>query len=238
MAFVIGILVVLGLGILVYLLCMSPMLQVFGRYPWHAVTREKVVALTFDDGPNEPYTSQLADFFAKEHVKATFFEVGDCIQRFPEVTKRLYREGHVIGNHSVHHTFSDYLKHPGYEREIVQNQQIIYDCIGKLPALFRSPWLWRQPWLLHNVRKHSLLPIAGRFCHGLEVFQPAAERIATRTLKKVQPGTIIIFHDGFDNRGGDRRQTVQAVQLIVPKLKEQGYKFVTVSELLGVDAYQ
>lgn len=238
MAILFIVLLIVLCGTLLYWLFMSPMSQVFGRYPWHANTHDKVVALTFDDGPNEPYTSQIADFLRKKHIQATFFEVGACIERYPAVTKRLYKDGHVIGNHSVHHRFSDHLKHPSYKQEIRQNQEIINQTIGKRPALFRSPWLLRQPWLLHSVRTAGLHPVSGRFCHSFEVFQPRAERIAKRTLAKVKPGAIIIFHDGFDGRTGNRQQTAQAVEITVNSLLKQGYRFVTISELLDLPAYQ
>jgi peptidoglycan/xylan/chitin deacetylase (PgdA/CDA1 family) len=238
MAAVVLILIILGFIGMLYWLLLSPRSQIFGRYPWRKNTQEKVVALTFDDGPNEPYTSQIADFLADKHVKATFFQVGTCIERYPAVTQKLYAAGHEIGNHSVHHRFSDHLKHPSYAAEIRKNQEIIYAQIGKRPALFRSPWLFRQPWLLHSVHTAGLQPVSGRFCHSLEVFQPSGARIAARTLKKVRPGSIIIFHDGFDARGGNRSQTVKAVRMTVDALLKQGYRCVTISELLGVPAYQ
>jgi peptidoglycan-N-acetylglucosamine deacetylase len=236
-ATLIVLIICLGAGAL-YRLFMSPSSQVFGRYPWRARTDKKVVALTFDDGPNEPYTSQIADFLADKKIKASFFQVGTCIERYPSVTRRLYDDGHDIGNHSLHHRFSDYLKHPVYKQEIAKNQEIIFRHIGKRPALFRSPWLMRQPLLLRSLRAQSLQPISGRFCHPLEVFQIKGERIAKATLKKVRPGSIIIFHDGFDGKTGDRSQTVKAVKITVNSLLQQGYKCVTVSELLGVPAYQ
>ena len=232
---VVGVVIFLGVA---YWLLMSPTSQVFGRYPWRARVSEKVVALTFDDGPNEPYTSQIADFLATKQIKATFFQVGRCVERYPDVSKRLLTDGHVIGNHSVHHRFTDHLLHPSYKEEITNNQEIIYSHTGKRPALFRSPWLWRQPWLLATVRKNSLQVVSGKFCHSFEVFQPKGDRIAKRTLAKVKPGSIIIFHDGFDARGGKREQTVEAVKLTVDSLIKQGYRFVTISELFGIPAYQ
>ena len=229
--------VFIGVIIVSYWLFMSPFSQVFGRYPWRVKINEKVVALTFDDGPNEPYTSEIANFLEKKQIKATFFQVGECIKRYPNVTKRLDNEGHVIGNHSAHHRFIDYLLHPSYKQEIIMNQAIIAKLIGKQPRLFRSPWLWRQPWLLRNLRKLSLQPVSGQFCHVFEIFQPAGQRIAKRTIAKIKPGTIIIFHDGYDAKGASRKQTVMAVKITVNELLNQGYKFVTVSELLKIPAY-
>jgi peptidoglycan/xylan/chitin deacetylase (PgdA/CDA1 family) len=80
--------------------------------------------------------------------------------------------------------------------------------------------------------------VAGVFAHAAEVFQPTAKRMARRAVAKARPGTILIFHDGFDARGGARAQTVRAVELTADALIEQGYRFVTVDELLGVAAYQ
>lgn len=229
---------VILLAILSYWLFMSPFSQVFGHYPWRIKTTEKLVALTFDDGPNEPFTSEIADYLASKQIKATFFQVGECIKRYPAITKRLYDEGHVIGNHSLHHKFSNYFKHPSYLQEISANQAIIDNVIGHQPALFRSPWLLRQPWLLRTLRQQSLRPVSGQFCHALEVFQPNGQRIAKRALAKVRPGSIIIFHDGFDAVGADRSQTVAAVKITVENLIAQGYQFVTVSQLLKVSPYK
>ena len=223
---------------LLYYLFMSSSSQVFGRYYWKKNTQDKVVALTFDDGPNEPFTSEIANILIDNKVKATFFQVGTCVNKYPEVTKRLYGDGHVIGNHSVHHRFSDHLLHPIYIKEIVDNQKIISRVIGVKPALFRSPWLFRQPLLLGSVKRNGLYPISGTFCHPFEVFQPSGTSIAKRTLSKVRPGSIIIFHDGFDARGGNRAETVLAVKLTVQSLIKSGYKFVLINELLSLPAYQ
>lgn len=222
---------------IIYWLFMSPYSQVFGSYPYKKKTSEKVVALTFDDGPNEPYTSDLLDFFKENDVKATFFQVGKCIERYPEITKRAYAEGHTIGNHSLNHKFHKPLIHPGFNQEIEATQRIIQATIGKTPALFRSPWLWRQPILFRSLKKHGLQPISGVFCDDLEVFRPDANRIAKTALKRAKPGSIIIFHDGKDSKGGDRSATVEAAKKVVNELKAQDYTFVTVDSLLNIKPY-
>src|SRR5258705_204922 len=106
----------------------------------------------------------------------------------------------------------------------------------RTPALLRSPWLWRQPLLLRMVRRGALQPVAGVFCHPLEVLQPDPARMARRAVAKTKPGTILIFHDGFDGRGGNRDHTVRAVELTIDALLAKGYRFVTVDQLLGVPA--
>lgn len=221
-----------------YWLFMSPYSQLFGHYPYRGQRADRVVALTFDDGPNEPYTSQIADYLASRRIRATFFQVGRCVERFPETTARLAAAGHVIGNHSYAHAFHAYLLPGRLRREIARTQQLLRDRLGRTPALYRSPWLWRQPALLRTVRGAALQPVSGEFCHPLEVLQPDAARIARRAVAKVRPGSILIFHDGFDGRVANRAETVQAVRLTVEELLHRGYRFVTVDSLLGVPAYQ
>ncbi|MFI5270542.1 MAG: polysaccharide deacetylase family protein [Candidatus Saccharimonadales bacterium] len=216
---------------------MSTSSQIFGTYPYKKQTSKKLVALTFDDGPNEPYTTEIADFLESKKIKATFFQVGECVSRYPDVTRRLYKDGHDIGNHSMHHRFRDHLFHPSYLREIIDNQHIIEKTIGVRPALFRSPWLFRQPWLLSSVKKAGLRPISGKFCHPFEVAQISSEKIARKAISEAKPGAIIIFHDGFDARGGNRSQTVKALKLTVNELISKGYSFVTISELFSVNTY-
>lgn len=215
----------------------SPYSRVFGAYPYRGDRLDRVVALTFDDGPNEPYTSQIAEYLLSKRIRATFFQVGQCVERFPETTDKLHAAGHVIGNHSWSHTFHTYLMPGRMAREVMRTQDILQRRLGRTPALLRTPWLWRQPLLLNAIRRMSLRPVAGEFCHALEVLQPDAARIAHRAIAKTKPGSILIFHDGFDGRGGNRSETVRAVQLTTEELLRRGYRFVTVDEMLGVPAY-
>ena len=221
-----------------YWVLMSPYSQLLGRYPYRGTGPDRVVALTFDVGPNEPYSSQIGDYLAGRGIRATFFQVGRCVERFPETTARLHAAGHVIGNHAATHAFHAYFVPGRLAREIAQTQEVLRDRLGRTPALFRSPWLWRQPWLLRAVRRTALQPVAGEFCHALEVFQPSAARIARRAVAKTRPGSILIFHDGFDARGGNRSRTVEAVRIVTDELLRRGYRFVTVDEILGIPAYQ
>jgi len=223
---------------LVYWLFMSPYSQTFGRYIWRIKTDQKVVALTFDDGPNEPYTSEILDILSSHKIKATFFMVGKCVERYPATAKRVLKEGHVVGNHSVSHQFHRYLTRPYFKREVEENQAILKNELGVTPALFRSPWLWRQPLLFRTLKRNNLTPISGEFCHPLEPIQVSGGRIAKHVLKRAKPGSIIIFHDGFDARGGNRAETVKAVKIVVEKLARDGYKFETIDRLLGIPAYQ
>jgi peptidoglycan/xylan/chitin deacetylase (PgdA/CDA1 family) len=216
---------------LAYWLCMSSYSQAFGEFPYRGQTGRKVVALTFDDGPNEPYTSQLADFLGERGVRATFFQVGKAVLRYPEVTRRLVADGHVIGCHGFTHEFTNYLSRTSLERDISAGIEAL-NRAGVSPTLYRPPWLLRVPALPAVLRERGLRVVSGEFCHPLEVCQPSAETIARRALAKTRPGSILIFHDGHDGHAGQRASTVAAAKLVVDRLVAAGYSFATVTELL------
>ena len=224
-----------------YWATMSPYSQLLGRFPFRADAtsgqRTKTVALTFDDGPNEPYTSQIADYLDHRGIKATFFQVGRCVERHPDTSRRLVDAGHVIGNHSYAHRFDRCWNERRILREVQLSQTLFRNNVGIEPGLYRPPWLARTPATFRALEQSRLYPISGTFCHALEPFQPSARGIARRTLAKVRPGSIVIFHDGYDARGADRSSTVEAVKIVVDALREDDYSFSTVDHLLGIPAY-
>jgi peptidoglycan/xylan/chitin deacetylase (PgdA/CDA1 family) len=170
-------------------------------------------------------------------VKATFFQVGRCAQRFPSSTRRVVESGHVLGNHSYSHSFSRYLKQPRQEIEIIRSQEVFYSITGLTPALYRPPWLCHWPWVLSSLRQHGLQVVSGTFAHPLEIFQPAADKLADSAARLTRPGTILIFHDGCEARGGPREQSVAAIGPLIDRLADRGYRFTTVDQLLGISAY-
>ncbi|HWD78012.1 MAG TPA: polysaccharide deacetylase family protein [Kribbella sp.] len=219
-----------------YWLMMSPYSQAFGRFPYRGRSGEPVVALTFDDGPNEPYTSELADYLDAEGIRATFFQVGRAVERYPEVTKRLAAAGHVIGLHGYTHDFTQSLRRDRVADEL-ERGLAVFESVGIRPALYRTPWLLRIPALHGLVREHDLQLVSGEFCHPLEVAQPSPERIAKLAVRITRPGSVLIFHDGRDGKGGPRAATVESVKLAVEGLRAKGYTFTTIDQLFGVPAY-
>jgi len=231
----------LGLAGVGYWVMCSSYSQLLGRFPYRGTdsgNAGKRIALTFDDGPNEPFTTEIADFLAEHGIRATFFQVGACVERFPEVSRRLLADGHVIGNHSATHTLARCWGRRAQRAETDAAQAALTRVLRREPALYRPPWLLRTPSLFGILRQRGLVPISGTFCHAFEVFQPAPARIARRALAKCRSGAIIIFHDGFDARGGNRASTVEAVRLVVLESIRRGFEFVTVDELLVIPAYQ
>jgi peptidoglycan/xylan/chitin deacetylase (PgdA/CDA1 family) len=226
--------------------------QMWGSFPYRALSpgpghqnsstgqgvgSDRVVALTFDDGPNEPWTGRLLDVLAAKDVRATFFQVGRCAERFPSTTRRVVDEGHVLGNHSLNHAFTSYLRDPGQHLEVARAQEVLHRVSGVVPGLYRPPWLCHWPWVLRTVEGAGLQVVSGTFGHPLEVFQPPAATMTAGAVRKVRPGSILIMHDGREARGGDRSQTVASVGPLIDRLRADGYGFTTVDRLLGVPAH-
>ena len=223
-----------GLG---YWTAFRPSSQAFGPFSFQGAGSEPVIALTIDDGPNEPYTSRLLAVLAERGVRATFFMVGRCAERFPATVRTAVEAGHVVGNHSYSHSFSRYLTMPTQRSEIRRGQDCLAAIAGVRPGLYRPPWLCHWPWVLASVHAAGLQAVSGRFGHPLEVFQPPGGRLAAGAARVARPGAILIFHDGFDSRGGARGQTVAAIGPLIDTLGERGYRFATVDQLLGVPPY-
>ncbi len=192
----------------------------------------KQIALTFDDGPNPPYTTELLKVLAKHQVKAAFFVVGQNARKHPEVVKDIAGAGHLVGPHSMHHRFRDYFW-PGYfEREVDPTIEIITKLTGQAPTYARNPWLFPLPGLKRQLAKRELSLTSGTFGNRIEIFQPSALGIAKAAARRAKDGQILIFHDGYNGKGGRRDQTVEAVDLLIPKLQQQGFKLVRLDELI------
>lgn len=215
-----------------YFFCVFPASQVFGTILFAGRTEKKVIALTFDDGPNPPDTSNLLDVLRKHDVRATFFLVGKNLEKFPEVGRAIAADQHAIGNHTYRHNFFTYFSTARLTEEVAHTQQVIQDITGVTPTLFRPPWLFRFPGQLKKISDMGLKPISGVFGSEWELIRPSGQAIARRALQKAKPGAILMFHDGYDAKGGHRQQTVEAIDQLIPQLKAEGYSCVTVPELL------
>lgn len=205
--------------------------ELFGPYPYRIQTDRKIIALTFDDGPNPPYTDQLLDILKRHDVRATFFLVGKNVEQHPDTVKRMAADGHVIGNHTYSHSFLTNFSKRRLVHELNRSQQVIASVTGISPTFARTPWLFRLPWILTLYRQHGLTLVSAEFGFEFEVVHQNADRIARRAISKARPGCILDFHDGFDAKGGNRAGTIAAIDHIITELKKRGYSFVTVDEL-------
>lgn len=215
----------------------GPRFQGFGAFPFAGCGGRREIALTFDDGPNEPHTSTLLDTLANRGVKATFFQVGRCAERYPEITRRVVTEGHVLGNHSYGHRSASYLSHPDQVIEITRGRRVLGQISGVEPLLYRPPWLCHWPWVLASIHRSGAQVVSGTFIHPLEILQPNPGRLTVGALRRSRPGAILIAHDGREARGGDRSSSVAAIGPLIDQLRDQGYRFTTVDRMLGVPAY-
>ena len=204
-----------------------------GEILWEIKTEEKVVALTFDDGPHPRHTIDILDLLKKYDAKATFFVVGESAEKHPDVLLRQYNEGHEIANHTYTHPLKTTLEK--LEKEIEKTEDIIFSIIGVHTELFRPVEGQYTDGLIKKVVKKGYKVIMWSWHQDTEDWKsPGVRKIKNTVLKGAQPGNIILFHDG----GGDRSQTVEALEVILPELQNQGYEFVTVSELMKMKNLQ
>jgi peptidoglycan-N-acetylglucosamine deacetylase len=195
-----------------------------GRLP----TREREVALTFDDGPNPHATPAILDALADAGVHGTFFILGRHAERWPELVRRVHDEGHAIGNHGYYHR-KLHFKSPAYVRnDLTRGAEAIARACGARPALFRAPHGFRSPWV-NGVARSLGERVVGWSLGVWDSDRPGVEVIVRRTVAGARPGSILLLHDGDGyDPDGDRRQTAQAVPEIVRRLAERRYRFVPV----------
>ena len=180
-----------------------------------------VVALTFDDGPGS-YTEAFADVLREKHVDATFFEIGQEIAGREETMRRLLREGDEIGNHTMHHQ-----SYPGYA-EIAPTSDLIESATHFRPCLFRPPDGAVDPAVVDAAARAGMTTVTWDVDPS-DWSNPGSDAVYSRVVGAVQPGSIVVMHDG----GGTRADTLAALPRIIDTLRRRGYRFATVTELLG-----
>lgn len=203
----------------------------FGKNVVRLNTDQKFVALTFDDGPQPPYTDRLLDVLAKHDVKATFFVIGNRIEKYPETSHRIIAEGHQIGNHSYTHPVLGCLPPTYVERQIERTDKLLRQLGITEEIVFRAPMLTRflpVAWVLaKGDRTHISCNV-----WGWDWITQNADSIAKTVLRKVKPGSIIVLHDGkAGNADANRSGTVEAADRIITALKRDGYRFVQLSDV-------
>lgn len=231
------------LGYTLYELFEQPGNQLFGRTVTRGPANERVVALTYDDGPNPPYTERILDVLEKERVHATFFLVGRAVQAYPSIARREVRDGDAVGNHSWDHRHLIVFSQTQVIQSLERTDAAIYAATGVHTRLLRPPFGVRD-WIVMQAAHrlgYTVVMWSGPLSRDWEY--PPARVIAQRVLRGVSDGSIIVLHDG--NRGQlcerqhlnahvcDRSADIAATRLIVDDLKRQGYRFVTIPQLMS-----
>lgn len=206
--------------------------QLFGNLINRIDTPEKIVALTFDDGPMKDQTDQILEFLDKADIKATFFLVGKAIKDNPQAAKNIVEEGHEIGNHSYSHSRMVFKSLSFVAEEIEKTNQLITQSGYKNIIHFRPPYgkkLFSLPFYLYQ---NEITTITWDVAPESFLDAKASpEKISEYVVKNTRPGSIILLHVMFQSR----INSMAAVPNIIKKLKAKGYKFVTVSELIASD---
>ena len=189
-------------------------------------TGNKIVALTFDDGPDDVNTPKILKILEENGVKATFFEMGSQVKKHPDLTRELVAAGMVVGNHSYSHPDLKRISTAAGEADIRRAQNAITSAAGSAPRYFRPPG---------GVMTTALMPVIAAM--GLTKVMwtsdtydwndPPSIAIVHRALKRARDGGVILMHDG----GGDRARTIAALPLVIRALKAEGYTMVTVDKL-------
>ena len=193
---------------------------------------EKVIALTFDDGPSPKNTAQILEILKQNNIKATFFMVGQMVKYFPQVAKQVAADGHVIGNHTWHHWYFQ-MDGATASSEIDRTADIIYKTTGEKTTLFRPPGGFLNNGLAQYAKNEKYAVMMWSEQSGdAERRSPQVPMLVKNVLKHAKPGAIVLLHDG----GGNRSKSVKALPEMIAALKAQGYRFVTIPQLLEMQA--
>ncbi len=208
-------------GVMVFFGYFAPRLfpesQRFGPVRLRLEATEPVVALTFDDGPG-PTTAAILEQLSELEVKATFFVIGEEVERRPDLARRILNEGHALANHTQTHP-NLLWRDPDFELE--KCQQSVERITGVRPELFRPPFGYKDARVLATARAHGLETVNWSI-NPLDFTDPDPRTLVDRVVQALEPGAIILLHDGR----ADRRATLEALPLLVQEVRQLGYRFV------------
>ena len=231
-----GLVFSLGFPVIAVYLAWQPGSQLYGQMLNHGPRDRMEVAITFDDGPNDPWTLRIADTLDHYDVEGAFFTVGKNAEEHPGIVRSLIAQGHLIGNHSYRHHKSDAVVDPRYG-ELWKAEHAIFSAAGVCPAIYRPPNGFHTPWQLHAVASRGMKTITWDVIPR-DWKDPPPEEIVRRVLDSVRPGSIILLHDGKDtDHHADRSATLNALPGIIEGLRTKGYKIVRLDKLVSVPAY-
>jgi peptidoglycan-N-acetylglucosamine deacetylase len=212
---------------------MAPTGQWFGRTFTGLARGSKQIALTYDDGPNDPHTLKLLEVLAKHDVRATFFMIGRYVRQRPDIAREVARAGHAAGNHTFTHPLLIFESAAETRMQLLDCRQALEDAVGKHSNLFRPPFGGRRPATLRIARELGFETIMWNVT-GYDWNAPPAAEIEKKVARQMRGGDVILLHDGGHRAmGADRAQTVIAADNLIQRYKDEGYEFVTVEAALS-----
>ncbi|MCL5671002.1 MAG: polysaccharide deacetylase family protein [Acidobacteria bacterium] len=230
----IGLLIIVGCGTALAYLCMAPTSQLFGPALTRGPAESRNVVLTFDDGPAPPFTEQILDILSRHKISATFFLCGKNVERYPEIARRIVREGHTIGNHTYSHPFLCLHGRRFIAREIDRAQEAIERVTGVRPALFRPPYGARWFGLMPILSSRGLVLVTWSVA-GFD-WKYGTQAIVRATTRRLHPGAVILLHDGHEQppAGGiDQSSTVEALPAIIEAVIGSGLSFAPIESIMA-----
>ncbi len=211
---------------------MAPTGQWFGRTFTGLGRGSKQLALTYDDGPNDPHTLRLLEVLARYNVHATFFVMGRYVEQRPDIVRETVNAGHVIGNHTFSHPLLSFKSAHELREQFARCERALMDAVGEHSNLFRPPFGGRRPAVLRTARQMGLEPIMWNVT-GYDWNAPSVEHIERKVTRQVHGGDVILLHDGGHlHFGADRSYTVAATGRLISRYLAEGYEFVTVPEMM------
>src|SRR6202035_1696543 len=211
---------------------MAPTGQWYGRTFTGLPPGSRQIALTYDDGPNDPHTLRLLEVLARHGVQATFFLIGRYVQQRPEIAREIIQAGHVVGNHTFTHPLLTFKSETEIRQELSQCRSALQVAGGQHSNLFRPPFGGRRPAVLRVARDLGLEPVMWNVT-GYDWNAPPSEVIEQKVGKQIRGGDVILLHDGgHKEMGADRSQTVLATDRLIARYKAEGYEFVTAPRMM------
>jgi peptidoglycan/xylan/chitin deacetylase (PgdA/CDA1 family) len=217
---------------------MAPTAQWYGQTFMGLPRGSRQLALTYDDGPNDPHTLRLLEVLARHGVQATFFLIGRYVLQRPEIAREIVRAGHVVGNHTYSHPLLTFKTEAEIRHEISECRSALQEAIGEHSNLFRPPFGGRRPAVLRVARELGLEPVMWNVT-GYDWNARPSEVIERKVAKRIRGGDVILLHDGGHRQmGADRSQTVIATDRLLARYKAEaeGYEFVAVPDLMADSA--
>ncbi len=229
---VVGLLAIIGT--MVWASC-DPRAWLFGPVRWRSKnTMRSRVALTFDDGPTPGATDAVLEVLHRLNVPAAFFVIGQNVRQSPELLRKIHQQGHLIANHSFDHSHYGFLGSGKYwDWQLAETDRAVEEIIGEKPTYFRAPIGVRTPRLSFALRRSGHVHVTWSR-RGLDGVARSAQYIRDRLVGQARAGDILVLHDGIEP-GGDRdpTATIAALPMVINGLRERGFEFVRLDELLN-----
>lgn len=212
---------------------MWPTSQLYGGTFLGLPGGSRLLALTYDDGPNDPYTWRMMEVLERHGVRATFFLLGRFVEQRPDIARALVAGGHAIGIHAWDHPNLIFASTARARRQLENTQQAILEATGVSARLFRPPFGGRRAATLRVARALGLQPVMWNVtCYDWKA--QSADEIVRHAERQIRGGNVILLHDGEYHRiGVDRSRSVAATDRIVSRYKREGYEFVTIPQMMA-----